>query len=57
MNFNENNLSKKFVRNNTKIAEIMVALLHSSKHYVETGWDEKDLGFLKDHAAILLVLG
>ena len=35
----------------------MVARLHSSKRNVEKGWEEKDLGFLKDHAVILFVLG
>ena len=47
---------KKF-RNNAKIAEIIVARLHSSKRNVERRWGEKDLGFLQDHAVIWLVLG
>ena len=37
LNFNQNNLLKKFVRNNVKIAEIMVARLHTLKHNVEKG--------------------
>ena len=40
---------KKFVRSNAKIAEIIVALLHSSKHNVERGLENKNLGFLQDH--------
>ena len=35
----------------------MVARLQSSKRNVERGWEEKYLGFLQDHAVILLVLG
>ena len=57
LNFNQNNLLKKFVRNNVKIAEIMVARLHTLKHNVEKGWEEKNLGFLQDHVVIWLVFG
>ena len=57
LNFNQNNLLKKFVRNNVKIAEIMVARLHTFKHNVEKGWEEKNLGFLQDHVVIWLVFG
>ena len=48
---------KKVVRNNVKIAEIMVAHLHSLKRNIERGSEKKDLGFLQDHAIILLAFG
>ena len=35
----------------------MVARLHSSKHIVERGWEEKDSQTLQDYAVIWLVLG
>ena len=46
-----------FVKNNAKIAEIMVARLHSLKLNAGRGWEEKDLGFLQEHAVVWLVLG
>ena len=37
---------------NFKIAEIMVACLHSLKRNVERGREKKDLGFLQDYVVI-----
>ena len=34
----------------------MVARLHYLKFNVERGWVEKDLGFLRDHIVIWMVL-
>ena len=34
----------------------MVARLHSLNRNVERGWEDKDLGFLQDHAVIWLFL-
>ena len=35
----------------------MVAHLHSLKRNIERGSEKKDLGFLQDHAIILLAFG